>query len=84
MSPPSDARIAAVLMDLAQQRGAGKSFCPSEAARALADDWRPLMPRIRAVAATLPLAATQKGRPVDPRTARGPIRLSLGTDRCHS
>ncbi|WP_245904274.1 DUF3253 domain-containing protein [Roseicyclus mahoneyensis] len=64
-------------MDLAQQRGAGASFCPSEAARALSDDWRPLMPEVRRVAAGLPLVATQKGAPVDPMTARGPIRLRL-------
>jgi hypothetical protein len=70
---PSDARIAAALMDLALAR-APKTFCPSEAARALAPDWRPLMPRIRIVAATLPLVATQKGAPVDPVAAKGPIR----------
>jgi hypothetical protein len=35
---PDDARIAAVLMDLAHRRGVGRSFCPSEAARALAED----------------------------------------------
>ncbi|MEM9754712.1 MAG: DUF3253 domain-containing protein [Pseudomonadota bacterium] len=71
-----DARIAAALLALAEARGADRSFCPSEVARALAEDWRPLMPRIRQVAARLPLRATQKGAPVDPRTARGPIRLS--------
>jgi len=74
---PDDATIAAACMDLAHRRGAGKSFCPSEVARALASDWSPLMPEVRRVAATLPLRATQKGAPVDPRTARGPIRLGL-------
>lgn len=73
--------IAAVLMDLARRRGAGGSFCPSEAARALAGDWRPLMGPVRAEAARLVaegrLAATQKGAPADPATARGPIRLGL-------
>ncbi|PWK60880.1 uncharacterized protein DUF3253 [Roseicyclus mahoneyensis] len=73
----ADTAIADALMDLAQQRGAGASFCPSEAARALSDDWRPLMPEVRRVAAGLPLVATQKGAPVDPMTARGPIRLRL-------
>jgi hypothetical protein len=76
MAPPDDAAIAAVLMDLARQRGRA-SFCPSEAARALAADWRPLMADVRRVAAGLPLSATQRGRPVDAATARGPIRLSL-------
>jgi len=72
-----DDRIAEVLMDLAHRRGRAASFCPSEAARALAEDWRPLMPEVRRVATRLPLEATQKGAPVDPLTARGPIRLRL-------
>lgn len=74
---PSDKDIADVLLDLAHQRGVGKTFCPSEAARALSDDWRPLMPEVRRVAAQLELLATQKGVPVDPVTAKGPIRLGL-------
>jgi hypothetical protein len=73
----TDEHIAAVLMELALRRGRGASFCPSEAARALSTDWRPLMPEVRRVAAGLPLRATQKGVAVDPATARGPIRLGL-------
>ena len=69
--------LADALMTLARKRGRDKSFCPSEVARALAEDWRDLMPHLRAVAADLPLRATQKGAPVDPVEARGPIRLSL-------
>lgn len=71
-----DADIAAALMRMAKDRGAGKSFCPSDVARALAEDWRPLMPEVRRVAATLPLVATQAGTVVNPVTARGPIRLA--------
>lgn len=78
---PTDDAIRAALTDLALQRGAGRTFCPSEAARALSSDWRPLMPRIRTVAAAMQaegaLAVTQKGAPADPVTARGPIRLGL-------
>ena len=74
---PSDNTIADVLLDLAHQRGVGKTFCPSEAARRLSDDWRSLMPEVRRVAAQLDLLATQKGVPVDPLTAKGPIRLGL-------
>lgn len=74
---PDDGAIARVLMALARERGAQKSFCPSEAARRLAGDWRPLMDDVRRVARDLPLAASQDGRAVDPVTARGPIRLSL-------
>ncbi|KRS13183.1 hypothetical protein XM53_08545 [Roseovarius atlanticus] len=73
----TDDEIADVLMRLARERGAGKTFCPSEAARALSEDWRDLMPRVRAVAAGLPLVATQKGQAVDPLEAKGPIRLGL-------
>ena len=75
---PSDEVIASTLLDLALRRGRAKTFCPSDAARALSPDWRPLMPRIRQVAATHPhLETVQKGQPVDPLTARGPIRLRL-------
>lgn len=64
-------------MALAHARGVDKTFCPSEVARSLAEDWRPLMPRVRAIAATLPLVATQSGHDVDPVSAAGPIRLAL-------
>ncbi|WP_317057227.1 MULTISPECIES: DUF3253 domain-containing protein [Roseovarius] len=74
----TDDDIADVLMDLARERGVHKTLCPSEAARRLALDWRPLMPRIRQVAAALPLHVTQKGEEIDISTAKGAIRLSLG------
>lgn len=79
--PPTDSEIAEVLMTLAHERGSARSFCPSEAARRLAEDWRPLMPEVRRVAATLPLAVTQRGRVVDLAAARGPVRLRLATQR---
>ena len=76
----SPAALRRVLVELAQERGPGATFCPSEAARRLARDWRPLMPAIRAAAARLVaagrLSCTQRGEPADPRLARGPIRLS--------
>lgn len=73
-----DQTIRAALIDLALRRGAGKSFCPSEVARGLASDWRPLMPEVRRVAfAMAELEVLQSGLPVDPMTARGPIRLRL-------
>ncbi len=75
---PSDDAIAAILTDLALRRGRGKTFCPSDAAKALAAEWRALMPEVRRVAAGHPdVVATQRGVPVDPVTARGPIRLGL-------
>ena len=79
---PSDEGIAAVLMELAHRRGRAASFCPAEAARAMAEDWRPLMPEVRRVAWRLAaegrLVVTQGGRPVAPEAARGPVRLRLG------
>ena len=78
---PSAAEIAAKLLTLAEARGPGASFCPSEAARALAADWHGLMPAVRAEAARLQdagrLGASQRGQPVRVETARGPIRLHL-------
>ena len=71
-------RIRATILDLALARGRGKSLCPSEVAKALATDWRPLMPEVRAVASRMPeIVATQGAAEVDPLTARGPIRLRL-------
>ena len=71
-------RVRAAILDAALRRGRGKSLCPSEVAKALAEDWRPLMPQVRAVAAGMPeIAVTQGGVEVDPVAARGPIRLRL-------
>lgn len=71
-------RVRAAILDLALERGRGKSLCPSEVAKAISPNWRELMPEIRAIAAGMPeIVATQRGVEVDPRTARGPIRLRL-------
>jgi hypothetical protein len=77
VTTPSDEEIAAALMALAEWRGRGKTFCPSEVARALSADWRPLMPEVRRVAASLPLRALRRGAPVHPEEPGGPIRLGL-------
>lgn len=78
---PNDSRIAETLLNLARSGGDQASFCPSEAARALApSDWQPLVARVRAVAGRLQrdglIHVTQRGRVVDALRARGPIRLS--------
>lgn len=57
------------------------SVCPSEAARAVGgEDWRPLMEPARMAARRLVAAGThvitQRGRVVDPSTAKGPIRVA--------
>jgi hypothetical protein len=70
--------VRGAILDLVLRRGPAKSVCPSEVAKALSPDWRPLMPEVRAVAAGMPeIVATQGGVEVDPLTARGPIRLRL-------
>ncbi len=79
---PDDARLEHAIFELLADRRPGATICPSEVARAEApDDWRPLMPRVRAVAADLAangrLVVTQRGEPIDPHAARGPIRLRL-------
>lgn len=74
------AAVRQVLLELAAERGEGRTFCPSEAARRLAPDWRPLMPQVREAAAALArqgvLVCTQRGRATDPLEAKGPVRLA--------
>lgn len=70
------------IMQLAAKRGPNASFCPSEPARAFfGPAWRDHMPDVRETAAKLAEAGkirvTQKGQPVDIRTAKGPVRLRL-------
>ena len=72
-------RIAAAIR---AQSAASRSICPSQVARTLAQDevaWRALLPVVREVAAAMVeagvLEVTQGGEVVDPRNARGPIRL---------
>jgi hypothetical protein len=77
-------RAEATIRALLRQRGPEKTICPSDVARAIGgDDWRARMPLVREVAHDLVRAGTleirQKGARVDPRTARGPIRLALRT-----
>lgn len=67
------------MLALLEARPAASSICPAEAARAVADAWRPLMERARMAARRLWAAGrveiTQGGRVVDPSTAKGPIRV---------
>lgn len=75
----TDAALERAILELLAARPRGATICPSEAARRVAEDWRPLMERCRSAARRLVAAGrleiTQKGRAVDPSTARGPIRL---------
>jgi hypothetical protein len=80
---PTTDKVEAEILRLVAARGADKSICPSEVARALMPDaWRPLMGAVRAAA--IRLAATgrieilRKGKPVQPDAIRGVIRLRIG------
>jgi len=83
---PSDEALETAIVDLLQTRGVDKTICPSEAARAVFPEerWRDEMEQARRAARRLVdrgiVEITQKGRPVDPSTARGPIRLRLRRD----
>lgn len=73
-------KIREVLSFLAEERGSDSSFCPSEAARKLAENnWRDLMSEVRREAAAMEaegkLQVLQKGREVDINIAKGPVRL---------
>jgi hypothetical protein len=77
--------IAAEILRQAEARGAGKSICPSEVARALdprEEAWRRLMGPVRAAAIRLArggrIEVLRKGKPVDPEAEiRGVIRLRI-------
>ncbi|MFI5592210.1 DUF3253 domain-containing protein [Amycolatopsis sp. NPDC051758] len=77
-APPD--RLRAAILALASARGAESSTCPSDAARAVAEDWRPLLPQARELARELArtgrVRLTQRGRLLDPDGEwRGPIRI---------
>ena len=78
-------RIEETILALVEERGAGKTICPSEAARAIAgskpDEWSRLMGPVRQVAVRLMkegrIVIRRKGRPVDdPDDFRGVYRIS--------
>ena len=67
---------------LLAEREAGQSISPSEAAQAVdPDDWRRLLPQVRATAVGLArqgrLVILRKGRPADPDALKGVYRLRL-------
>lgn len=81
---PAEPEVEAAILDIATARGAGASLCPSEVARALQPEWRPLMGLVRRVAVRLAEAGRidilRKGRPVSGADVRGVIRLRLRPD----
>lgn len=67
------------ILALLETRAATATICPSDVARAAAEDWRPLMEPVRRAARRLvadgEVEIVQGGHVVDPSTARGPIRI---------
>ncbi len=83
-APPDDAAIRREILRQTAARGAGRSVCPSEVARALAGGgedgpWRALMGPVRRAAAALArdgrVEILRKGKPVPPEAMRGVVRL---------
>lgn len=79
-SPTDEATLRRAILAMARSRGSDKTFCPSEVARQLADDWRPLMAPLRDAARELArdhqLRVMQRGRMLSPDKAwHGAIRL---------
>jgi hypothetical protein len=75
-----DAELEAAILELLKLRGAGKTICPSEAARRVAsEDWEALMERTREAAGRLAAAGeiviTQGGVVLEGSRAKGAIRL---------
>jgi uncharacterized protein DUF3253 len=76
-------RLRTTILELARERGADKTICPSDAARAIGgDDWRDLMDEARDVARDLArtgeVEISQKGAVLDPdQPWRGPIRIRI-------
>ncbi|GGG99633.1 hypothetical protein GCM10007420_14370 [Glycocaulis albus] len=74
--------IESAILALVEQRGAGKSICPSEAARAVwPEEWQKRMREVRGVAIGMArkgeISILRKGKPVDPDDFKGVYRLSL-------
>ena len=81
---PIDHELESAIVTLLDERAAGATICPSEAARLIArtndtGEWRELMVPTRAAARRLVASGdveiVQGGRAVDPSTAKGPIRI---------
>jgi hypothetical protein len=83
---PIDQELEKTILRLLRNRGRSATICPSEAARLVRppddrDSWRELIETARNAARRLAaknrIVFVQKGKPVDPSTAKGPVRLKL-------
>ena len=79
VSDPSP--IESEILRQTEARGADKSICPSEVARALHPEWRTLLTAVRAAAIRLAgegrIDILRHGRAIDPAETRGVIRLRM-------
>lgn len=75
-----------LVLRLAKERGAGKTICPTEAAKAAAqqrgeDNWQARLPGVKAAAIRLAkrggVSIYRKGKPVDPDDFKGIYRIGL-------
>ncbi|MGL4322649.1 MAG: DUF3253 domain-containing protein [Beijerinckiaceae bacterium] len=81
----NEGEIEKTLLRMIAERGADKTICPSETARALGgdhpDQWGPLMQPVRRVAVRLAregrVTILRKGRMVDPDDFKGVYRIGL-------
>jgi len=78
----TDRALESAIQTLLDQRARDATICPSEAARVVGgDEWRDLMEPSRRAARRLVaqgvVEITQKGKVVNPSTAKGPIRIRL-------
>ena len=76
----ADLHLEAAILELLEARSGGSTICPSEAARRVdPDGWRDRMDAARRAARRLVAdgraEVLQRGRVVDPSTAKGPIRI---------
>ena len=76
----TDRLLEQTILGLLEERAAGSTICPSDAARAVGGThWRDLMEPTRAAARRLVSAGileiTQGGKAVDASKAKGPIRI---------
>ena len=77
-----DTRLRNQILLLVEERGLGRTICPSEVARATRpDDWRPLLKKVRQAAILLAdegqISIYRKGKPIPTDQVRGVIRLGL-------
>ncbi|MGI4806162.1 MAG: DUF3253 domain-containing protein [Janthinobacterium lividum] len=82
----STKEIQKVILEMATDRGAEKTICPSEVARKMfGASWREHMQTVRDIAFDLAsdnqVVIMQKGQKVDPKEIKGPIRIRIKTSK---